>query len=241
MRLTFCLFLLPVLLWSQTPAKPALNITHLTGDFYIYTTYNDYKGEAVPSNSLYVLTDAGAILLDTPWDTAQCQPLLDSIRARHGKEVVFCLSTHFHADRTAGIDHFKARGIRTYASCLTLDWCRKEGEPLPQYCFAKDTTFSIGKLDFETFYPGAGHAPDNIVVWFPKEKILYGGCFVKSLESTGLGNLSHAYPAEWAKSVKKVQRKYRKPRHIIPGHYGWQGNGLRHTAKLLKKHHPKQQ
>lgn len=240
MKLLLFPLLLSFTLLAQNTA-PSLKISHLTGDFYIYTTYNEYKGEAVPSNSMYVLTDAGAILLDTPWDIAQCQPLLDSIRVRHGKEVVYCLSTHFHADRTAGLDFLKAKGIRTYSTCLTLDWCKREGEPQAQFCFANDTTFSIGGRRFEVFYPGAGHAPDNIVVWFPKEKILYGGCFVKSVESTGLGNLSHANPAEWAKSVKKVQRRYRRPKHIIPGHYGWQGNGLRHTAKLVKAHNSKQQ
>jgi len=235
LKIILMLLVGPTVLPAQQEIPP-LEIAHLTGNFYVYTTYNFYDGQAVPSNSLYVLTDSGVVLIDTPWDSTQFQPVLDSIEARHGKKVVLCISTHFHADRTAGLEYYRAKGIRTYSSKLTLDWCKKEGEKQPEFTFSKDTVFQVGGLRLETYYPGEGHAPDNIVVWFGQAKLLYGGCFVKSVESSGLGNLSHANPAAWAKSVQKVRKKYRKARYIIPGHFGWQGDGLRHTAKLLRKH-----
>src|SRR5215470_14788414 len=86
---------------AQSPAK-RLTITHLTGEFYIYTTYGIFRNDTVPSNSMYLVTSKGVILFDTPWDSTEFQPLLDSIKRRHNKEVVLCIATHFHADRTAG-------------------------------------------------------------------------------------------------------------------------------------------
>src|SRR3954468_16782828 len=77
-------------------ASPKLSISHLTGNFYIYTTYKNINGSPFPSNSAYLVTDEGIVLFDTPWDTTQFQPLLDSIYARHQKKPVLCIATHYH-------------------------------------------------------------------------------------------------------------------------------------------------
>src|SRR4051812_7924454 len=103
---------------AQLP-NPGLVISHLTGDFYVYTTYGLFKGSPVPSNSMYLVTAKGVVLFDTPWDSTQFEPLLDSIKIRHGKEVVMCISTHFHEDRTAGLEFYRKKGIRTYTSKQT--------------------------------------------------------------------------------------------------------------------------
>ena len=55
----FFLLLNPV--WAQTEA-PKLKIVPLTGDFYIYTTYNQYEGNKVPANGMYLVTDSGVVL-----------------------------------------------------------------------------------------------------------------------------------------------------------------------------------
>ena len=60
--------------------EPKLKISHLTGDFYVYTTYNTYEGSQIPANGMYIVTNNGVVLFDTPWDTTQFQPLLDSIK-----------------------------------------------------------------------------------------------------------------------------------------------------------------
>src|SRR5689334_10321246 len=96
---TCALFL--VLLSSQAFGQTngdKLRITQLTGDFYIFTTYGSYKGNKIPANGMYLVTNSGVVMFDTPWDTTQFQPLLDSIKRRHNKNVVVCISTHFHGD-----------------------------------------------------------------------------------------------------------------------------------------------
>ncbi len=147
-----------------------------------------------------------------------------------------CIATHFHEDRTGGFDILKRHGVKTYSTVKTRELCEKEGNPLAEYTFTADTSFNIGGLVFETYYPGAGHAPDNIVIWLPEAHILYGGCFVKSTESAGLGNLSHADTKSWEKAAVKVMEKYSDPYYIIPGHQGWRDLGsLKYTLELLKE------
>lgn len=225
-----CLFTLNVL------AQPKLEISHLTGNFYVYTTYNDYKGTLFPANSMYIITPDGVIMIDTPWDTTQVEPLLDSIYARHNEKVIMCIATHFHDDRTGGFDILKRHGIKTYSTKRTLELCRSIDNPEAEYTFDKDTLFKAGGLEFETYYPGWGHTEDNIVIWFPGSKILYGGCFIKSTEAAGLGNLADADTKSWEKAVEKVMEKYPLAEFIIPGHQGWLDRGsLKFTYELLKE------
>ena len=95
-----------------------LTITHLIGDYFIFTTYKLIQGSVFPSNGMYVLTDIGVVLFDTPWDTSQFQPLLDSIEFRHHKKVISSISTHFHDDRTAAVNYYNDKGIKTHSSKL---------------------------------------------------------------------------------------------------------------------------
>ena len=215
-----------------------LIITPLEKDFYIYTTFNDPgNGESYPSNGMYFLTDEGAVMIDTPWDTTQFQPLLDSIKIRHNQMVVMCISTHFHDDRTAGLNYYKQLGIKTYTTRLTDLYSKKMKKPRAKFLIDHDTTFLIGQHSFKTFYPGKGHSSDNIVLWFDKEKILYGGCFVKSTETDSPGNLSDANIDEWMRSIKKVRQRFKNPQYIITGHLEWKSkNSLDHTVEILKKY-----
>ncbi|HQW83460.1 MAG TPA: metallo-beta-lactamase, partial [Ferruginibacter sp.] len=143
-----------------------LKISHLTGDFYIYTTYSIYEGSPVPANGMYLVTNEGVVLFDTPWDTTQFQPLLDSIKLKHNKEVKICIATHWHSDRTEGLEYYKQKGIKTYTTLLTDELSKKNNKKRAEYLMTKDSSFNIGAYTFETYYPGEGHTSDNIIIWF---------------------------------------------------------------------------
>ena len=213
-----------------------LKISHLTGDFYIYTTYNTYEGSQIPANGMYLLTNNGVVLFDTPWDTTQFQPLLDSIKLRHNKNVTICIATHWHSDRTEGLEYYKNKGIRTYTTSLTDELSKKNNKKRAEYLIEKDTIFNVGQYTFETYYPGQGHTADNIVIWFDKEKILYGGCLIKGADAENLGYLGDANVTEYYSTLKKVQQKCPNPNFIIISHSEWDNiNSLKHSIKLAKK------
>ncbi|RTL48844.1 MAG: BlaB/IND/MUS family subclass B1 metallo-beta-lactamase [Sphingobacteriales bacterium] len=211
-----------------------LSFWHLKGNFYIFTTYGKVNGTPYPANGMYVVTERGVVLLDTPWDTTQLQPLLDSILQRHHQKVVLCIATHFHSDRTIGLNYYARKGIATYSSKATQYLCKQNHEGISRYVFTKDTLFKIGNYEFQTFYPGEGHSSDNIVIWFPNEKILYGRCFIKSTETNNLGNLSDANVQAWKISMQKTIQQFPKPAFVIPGHLdGYDAGSLQHTIQLL--------
>lgn len=215
---------------------PKLKITKLTGDFYIYTTYNNYENNQVPANGMYVVTSNGVVMFDTPWDTTQFQPLLDSIKLKHGKNVIYCIATHWHSDRTAGLEYYRQHQIKTYSTILTDELSKKNNEKRAEFLFASDTVFHAGQYSFETYFPGEGHTLDNIVIWFNNEKILYGGCLIKGADAENLGYLGDANVQAYASTLKNVQDKYKQPKFIIISHSDWKNiNSLKHSITLANK------
>ena len=231
-----CLALLCLCSIRSASAQPALQIRRLTGNAYVFTTWQTFKGTPFPSNGMYLVTKEGVVVIDTPWDSTQYQPLLDSISRRHGRKVVMCLSTHWHDDRTGGLSYYRQQGIRTYTTLMTDLLADQNGEQRAEYLITKDTSFRMGGYVIQTFYPGVGHTPDNIVVWFGKDKLLYGGCLIKSEEAKNMGNLANADIDQWVKSIRKVRERFGKATWVVPGHQAWGGDGLLdHTLDLIKE------
>ena len=223
--------------YTRGQTKPfRLSTRHLTGNVYVYISYGlpDDK-TPFPANGLYVVTPAGIILIDTPWDENQTQQLIDTLKQRYHQNIALCISTHFHSDRTAGLDLLKKNGIKTYTSVLTKQLAKQNGQKQPQFTFAKDTVFKVGGETVQTYFPGEGHTRDNIVVWLPKSKVLFGGCFIKSMDTNSRGFIGDANIAEWPLSVDRLKNKFRDIKYVIPGHQGWQGDTLMfdHTIKVV--------
>lgn len=213
-----------------------LKISPLTGDFYIYTTYNTYQESQVPANGMYLVTNEGVVMFDTPWDSTQFQPLLDSIQSKHHKKVIMCFATHWHSDKTAGLDYYRQQGIRTYTTVLTDELSRINNKKRAEFLMTKDTAFHIGPYVFETYYPGQGHTEDNIVIWFKNEKILYGGCLIKGAADENLGYLGDGNIQAYAATLKRVQKKCHKPKFIIVAHSDWTNiNSLQHSIEMAKE------
>lgn len=238
MRLALCTlaFIFSVTkLFSQTEAT-RLNITHLTGNFFIYTTYNVYEGNSIPAHGMYLLTDSGVVLFDTPWDSTQFQPLLDRIKLKHNSNVTLCIATHWHSDRTGGLEYYKRQGIKTYTTKLTDKFSKQNNKKRAEFLMTNDTIFKVGQYAFEVYYPGGGHTEDNIVVWFSKEKVLYGGCLIKGADAKNLGYLGDANIAAYETTLKNVARKCPHPNFIVTSHHNWENkNSLKNSIKLASK------
>ena len=228
-------FSLPFVPGAQQPGS-GLNIFHLEGGLYVYTTYGLSGTVSTPANGMYLVTANHVVLFDTPWDEAQFQPLLDSIEKKHHRPVIACIVTHYHADRTAGLEYYREKGINTWSSALTYRLCGEKGLNQAIQYFVNDTVFNIDGYSFETYYPGPGHTEDNIVLWFPADKVLYGGCLIKSNDYKTLGYSPDSNLYDWAGSVRNVLKKFPEAAYVVPGHFSWGNkNTLRHTIKLVRQ------
>jgi metallo-beta-lactamase class B len=71
--------------------------------------------------------------------------------------------------------------------------------------------------------------------WLPREKILFGGCLVRSANARQLGNLQDAVVDEWDTTITKILNTYPEVETVVPGHGAYGGiELLQHTINLVK-------
>jgi metallo-beta-lactamase class B len=222
--------------WTDGPLPPAV-ITPLTDSIYVHTTYQLYGGKPFPSNGLIVRTSAGVVLVDTGWGKDQTREILRWVRRHLRQKVVLCLATHAHDDRVGGAPVLKRKNIPVWTSPSIAEKAAAQGYAGVEGRLSADTVLTVGATRFHAFFPGAGHSEDNVVVWLPRSRVLFGGCLVKSTEAGGLGNIADANLEEWGKTIRRLQNKFPDPAVVVPGHQAWGGAAaLQHTLDLLDKH-----
>ncbi|WP_244247219.1 subclass B1 metallo-beta-lactamase [Leptospira montravelensis] len=201
---------------------------------WIHRSFGTFGGKVYSANGLVVLSNKGAVVIDTPWTESQTEELFSDIKTKFQKEVLFLLVTHAHDDRMAGVPLFHNRNIPVYSTSLTAKLAKERGLGKTNPILDIQTRFSLGQESVEVFFPGHGHSADNIVVWLPGTHILFGGCLVKSLDAEDLGNTKEADLNEWPNSVKRVLSRYPDAEVVVPGHGDWgKLDLLRHTIRLL--------
>jgi glyoxylase-like metal-dependent hydrolase (beta-lactamase superfamily II) len=204
------------------------------------------------------------LLVDTPWNNDATQLLFEWIKKTYGEFKLVAVNTHFHRDNLGGNDYLISQDVPVYGSDLTIQLLGEKGrartnalyESLqkPEYeqylealkaskIKAPDRIFKldhglelrISEGIVDIFFPGTGHSPDNVVVYFRERKVLFGGCMVKSMNSKTLGYAGDADLNEWPKSLQNIKKKFKEIRLVIPGHGKW-GNMslLHHTIKLVE-------
>lgn len=214
-----------------------VELTKINDKIWVHTTYVDYNGYRTPSNGVVAVTSKGLVLVDTPWNNPQTKQLIGLAKDTFGKDFSLAIVTHAHEDRIGGIDALLENKIKTVSTGLTADLAEKAGYKRPDIGIDADVKkFKAGDMELEVFYPGEGHTADNITVWFPEEKVLFGGCLVKSAASKNIGNTSDANVEQWPHSVNNVLSRYKDAEVVIPGHGAWGDTSLlKHTLELLGK------
>lgn len=200
-----------------------VELEKISGNIWMHTTYSNYKGSRTPSNGIIAVTSEGIVLVDTPWNNEQTEQLIIMGREIFDENIIAAVITHAHEDRIGGIGTLIANGVEVISTKRTEAEAEKLGFQKPKPILDVETFFSIGDLEMEVFYPGEGHTVDNIIVWFPKNKVLFGGCLIKSMDSENKGNVEDANLEEWSNSVLNVMDRYADATIIIPGH-GKSGN-----------------
>jgi metallo-beta-lactamase class B len=66
-------------------------------------------------------------------------------------------------------------------------------------------------------FPGEGHTKDNVVGYFPVDRVMFGGCLVKELNASK-GYLGDANLETWSATVEKVKKEFPEVSIVIPGH-----------------------
>lgn len=231
-------FLFSMSAMAVSPAALAdsyeLQITEIDSGVYLHTSYRNMDGYGpVGSNGLVVLDENQAVIVDTPWSETDTEKLLSWV-AERGLALRAGISTHAHEDRTAGLGVLNSKSIPTFTSKMTNDILAREGRPTATHVLGEDG-WSLLEGRLEVFYPGAGHTADNLVVWLPEKRILFGGCLVRPLDWNSLGFVGDASIESWADSIRNIKSRFSGIVTVVPGH-GSIGDAelLDHTIRLVE-------
>jgi metallo-beta-lactamase class B VIM len=214
-----------------------LQVRDLRPGVWLHTSWHVLDdGTRFPSNGLLVRDGDHLILVDTAWGEEPTEQLLAWVDAALKLPVRAAVITHFHDDRLGGAPALARRGIPFYGHPLTPALAATIKLPAPQVLAKLGNAGGVDHVGTaEVFYPGPAHTRDNVVVWLPDSRVLFGGCAVRAATS-GLGNVADADLDAYPASMRRVLERYGAAEVVVPGHGDVGGTDLlRHTLLLFKE------
>jgi len=164
----------------------------------LYFLYDDLS-----SNSAFLVTEEGVLVIDTRQHPAHGRDLIERIRKITDKPIKWVINTHAHGDHFYGNPAFKAAGATIIAhrdvvagmikneqlefkrrlaffKSLNLDPAEVK-TVLPDVTFDSRMTIKLGGRSIEIMYLGPAQNPGDTLVYFPHARALYvGGPFANN-------------------------------------------------------------
>ena len=262
--LHFCLFAFATVLSADAFCRTfhlseELQVNQISEDTFLVTHRFPW-----PANSLLVrYPNKYIVWVDTPYTDSATELVWNWIRSRDWKEKLIEVNTGFHNDNLGGNGFLLNKSVDIYGTDLIvkmlndqsentrfqiLKWLKKpkfkkyhDIHSTAKY-YPPDKVITIKPNEgvyllnglFEVYYPGPSHTKDNLIVYFPDKRLLFGGCAVKSVRSKNLGFTGDAVMSEWPKSLNKVLNRYNDALLVVPGHGEVGGLELiKHTLELF--------
>lgn len=202
----------------QVYVSKDLIITQIAANSFKHTSFlqtNDFGN--VPCNGLVVRNDNEVIVFDTPTRNESAEELIKWIRDSLHSKVKAIIPTHFHNDCLGGLKSFHDHAIPSYANFKTIELARANQFTVPKNGFRDSLRLKLGSEHVIVKFPGEGHTRDNVVGYFPADRVMFGGCLVKELNASK-GYLGDANLAEWSNTVERVRAMYPEVKIVVPGH-----------------------
>lgn len=222
---------------ADLPVEQELDVRELDAGVWMHTSYRDLPEYGrVGSNGLIVERADSVVLIDTAWGEPATEKLMDWVAREIGKPVKLVVITHSHEDRTAGLPVTKAAGAASIGLNKTAQIMMSEGRGgLDIGAVGKSFGIDEGYDGMEVFYPGHGHAEDNIVVYVHRANLLFGGCLIRAADATSMGNTADGNLETWAEAAEAPAERFPGIEVIVPGHGEPGGPELMaHTAELAR-------
>jgi glyoxylase-like metal-dependent hydrolase (beta-lactamase superfamily II) len=193
--------LLALLPWlTASPAGDSLSPPYVAHRLApgVYAVLGDTgRGSEGRPNAGFIVTDQGVVVIDALASPREGRALLRTIRGVTPQPIRWLVLTHHHPDHTVGAIVFRRAGARVIAhpdartlaseagpDALVADWVRVVGlDAMRGFQFADSAdrsvstsdTLELGGRTIVITHPGAGHTPGDLMVWLPREGVLFAG------------------------------------------------------------------
>lgn len=175
-----------------------------------------FVGEKGATNSGFVVTDDGVVVIDTQGPRELALELRAWIRKVTDLPIAFVINTHYHGDHTFGNQYFnEARAIiaheETWRALVEKDKAHRTrfkrffGEEsllgfnpvLPSLTFTEKMVLRVGGRELVLVHPGVAHTFGDVYVFMPAEGVVFAGdlLYKKRLPLLGDGDTLGAISA----------------------------------------------
>ena len=198
------------------------------------------------SNAGFVVTPAGVVVVDALGSPVLAKKLIAEIKKVSNQKIVAVILTHYHADHIYGLQEFKKIGATIYAQGEGRNYL--SSETAKQRLIASRVDFApwvnestkiisadvwidqaydlrVGGIDFLISKVGPAHAPEDLTVYIPSEKVLFAGDLVFRGRIPFVGN---ADSKGWLLSLDAIEKL--SPSIVIPGHGSYSTKPLEDIA-----------
>jgi cyclase len=151
------------------------------------------------SNSHFVVTEKGVLLFDTGSSELIGNKIKSAIKSVTDQPVRWVINSHSHADHWLGNAAFTDTGAEIMASNQALTTMKEDGPRAvefysrvtkgaigstqlvyPTLLLAQEHKRNFGGVDVEFIFSNDGHSPGDVLMWLPKQKIIFGGDVLSS-------------------------------------------------------------
>jgi glyoxylase-like metal-dependent hydrolase (beta-lactamase superfamily II) len=164
----------------------------------VYAVLGDTgRGVEGRPNAGFVVTAEGVVVIEALASPRQGEQLLRTIRRVTDRPIAWLVLTHHHPDHHFGTVVLRRAGARVIAhpdkralaseggeDALIADWVRVVGlDAMRGFEFADSPdrpvtasdTLRLGGKILVISHPGSGHSPGDLLVWLPRERVLFAG------------------------------------------------------------------
>lgn len=194
---------------AQTPPAPAADARPVFATTKVEGTENVYIFRYQGHQSMFVVTNAGVIATD-PIGLRRPHAVtayIDEIKKVTDQPIKYVIYSHSHYDHVAGGKPFKDLGATFIAHKNARAQLQRLPSPdvvMPDEVVDDKLTLNLGGTTLELVYVGPNHSDNSLVMWLPKEKLIFAVDFIP-IQSLLFRNLPDTEsPLDWEESLKRV-------------------------------------
>ena len=192
------------------------------------------KNQNFISNAGFVVTPKGVVVVDALGSPVLAKKLIAEIKKITSQKVVAVIVTHYHADHIYGLQEFRNIGAKIYAQgegrsyinsetakqrliASRIDfapWVNSSTRLIEaDFWIDQSYTLTVGGVVFKISRVGPAHAPEDLIIYIPSEKVLFAGDLVFRGRIPFVGN---ADSKGWLQALDEIGSL--NPNVVIPGH-----------------------
>jgi glyoxylase-like metal-dependent hydrolase (beta-lactamase superfamily II) len=208
---------------AATPAPPAAPAAPLFATTKVEGTDNVYIFRYQNHQAMFVVTPAGVIATD-PISYGRPQAAkayVEEIQKVTKAPIKYLIYSHHHYDHIAGGKPFKDAGAKVVAHKRAkerLAALKGLDVVIPDETVTGKRTIKLGGTTLELIDTGKNHSDSSLVMFLPKEKIIFAVDFNSLGAVPSRLAVNDSYPTEWEASLKKTLALNWERQ--IPGHPG---------------------